>query len=205
MANKYHEIAFTPDVKQVQEKLGSRRHYAKYESGPERNGVLSDAEVDFIESRDGFYMATVGESGYPYIQFRGGRAGFLKVLDETTLGFADFRGNLQYVSTGNLAGSDKASLFLMDYANRRRLKIFADAEVHDAAERPDLIERLADPGYDAKVERAFVLKVKGFEWNCPQHITPRYTMAEIGEIVKPLYEHIAKLERELGETKKSIV
>lgn len=201
MPNKFHEIAFTPPVKKAQEHYGSRKHYAKFEAGPDKNFVLTDAEKDFIEQRDGFYMATAGESGQPYIQFRGGRPGFLKVLDERTLGYADFRGNLQYISVGNLAANNKAALFLMDYANRRRLKILATVEVHDASDRPDLIEKLADPAYDAKVERAFILNVEAFEWNCPQHITQRYTIEEVRQMVQPLNEHIEKLEKELQAIK----
>ncbi len=152
-----------------------------------------------IQQRDGFYIASVGETGQPYIQFRGGPAGFLKVLDDRTLGYADFRGNLQYISVGNLAANNKAAIILMDYANRRRLKIFAEIEIHDAADRPDLIEKLADPGYDAKIERAFILKVEGFDWNCPQHITPRYTIEEVRQMIQPLSEHIEKLEKEIEQ------
>lgn len=199
MPNKFQDIAFTPSVKQAQKHYGSRLHLAKFETGSDRNYLLTDAESDFIEQRDGFYMATVGESGQPYIQFRGGPAGFLKVLDERTLGYADFRGNLQYISVGNLSANNKAAIILMDYANRRRLKIFAEIEIHDAADRPDLFEKLADPGYDAKVERAFILKVEGFDWNCPQHITPRYTIEEVRQMVRPLNEHIEQLEKELDE------
>lgn len=203
MANKFHAIAFTPSVKAVQEKYGTRKHYAKSESGPDKNYLIGDAEADFVETRDGFYMATVGETGHPYIQFRGGRPGFLKVLDEQTLGFADFRGNLQYISIGNLRTNAKAALILMDYANRRRLKILAEVEVFEAAERPDLIKTLADPTYDAEVERAIVLHVEGFEWNCPQHITPRYTIDEVRTMIQPLQDHIEKLEKEVDRLKKA--
>ena len=200
MANKFYDIAFTPAVKEAQARYGSRRHYEKTEArGSEYNTALSDAEVDFIEQRDGFYMATVGEQGQPYVQFRGGRPGFLKALDEHTLGYADFRGNLQYISVGNLAANDRVALFLMDYANRRRLKIFAEAEVVDASAAPEMIEKLRDAGYEAKIERAVILHVKAFDWNCPQHITPRYTIEEVQRMIRPLNEYIEKLERELKE------
>ena len=202
MANKFHEIAFTPSVKTVQEKYGTRKHYAKYETGPDKNDLLGDAEADFIESRDGFYFATTSETGHPYLQFRGGQPGFLKVIDEKTLGFADFRGNLQYISVGNLRTNSKAALFLMDYANRRRLKMLATVDVFEASERPDLIAELADPTYDAKVERAILFHVEAFDWNCPQHITPRYTIEEIRTMVQPLQEHIEKLEEEVARLKK---
>ena len=203
MANRFSELAFTDSVKAAQNHYGSRGHYAKFESdGRVQNNLLSDIEADFIEQRDGFYMATVSETGHPYIQFRGGPAGFLTVLDEKTLGFADFRGNLQYISVGNLAVNKEAALFLMDYPNQRRLKIFAEVEVKDAADVPELIERLRMPGYKAKIERAVILHVEAFDWNCPQHITPRYTLAEIREFTQPLNEHIERLEAEIERLKK---
>lgn len=198
-------MTFTDSVKRAQEHYGSRRHFVKFESASAAaNPVLTDAEVDFIEQRDGFYLATVGETGQPYIQFRGGQQGFLKVLDEHTLGYADFRGNLQYVSVGNLSANNKAALILMDYANRQRLKILANVEVFDAAERPDLIEKLADPTYKAKIERAVVLNVEAFEWNCPQHITPKYTMDEVRRMVQPLYERIEELEKQLEKANETV-
>ncbi|HEY0049784.1 MAG TPA: pyridoxamine 5'-phosphate oxidase family protein [Pyrinomonadaceae bacterium] len=202
MSNKFYDIAFTPDVKQAQRRYGSRRRYEKIENSErEQNAIFSDAEIDFIGQRDGFYMATVGDGGQSYIQFRGGRRGFLKVLDEKTLGFADFRGNLQYISAGNLSGNKKVALFLMDYANRQRLKILAEAEVKDAAEAPELIEKLRDESYEAKVEQAMILHVKAFDWNCPQHITPRYTVEEVKAIIQPLNEYVQKLEKEIEKLK----
>lgn len=201
MANKFQQIAFTNSVKAVQERYGTRRHYAKFEGGRDTNDRIGDAEADFVEQREGFYLATVGEEGQPYIQFRGGKPGFLKVLDETTLGFADFLGNLQYISVGNASVNNKAALFLMDYANRRRLKILGEVEFHAAADRPDLIEKFADPTYEAKVERAAIIHIKGFDWNCPQHITPRYTMDEVRAMVQPLYDRIESLEAEVAKYK----
>ena len=202
MSNKFYDITFTPDVKQAQEHYGSRRQYEKIEnSGSVQNAILSDAEIDFIEQRDGFYMGSAGDGGQPYIQFRGGQRGFLKALDEKTLGFADFRGNRQYISAGNLSGNKKVALFLMDYANRRRLKILAEAEVKDAAEAPELTEKLRDENYDAKIERVMLLHVKAFDWNCPQHITPRYTLEEVKAIVQPLNEYVQKLEKEIESLK----
>ncbi len=201
MANKFYDIAFTPGVKRAQEHYGSRPRFEQIEDGREQTVVLSDAEIDFVERADGFYMATVGEQNQPYLQFRGGRRGFLKVLDEKTLGFADFRGNLQYISTGNLSANNRVALFLMDYANRQRLKIFAEAEIKDAADSPELIEKLRDESYKAVIERAVILHVKAFNWNCPQHITPRYTMEQIQEMIQPLREHIEKLEKEIEELK----
>lgn len=205
MANKFYDIAFTPSVKRAQERYSSRRRFEKIEDGREQAVALSDAEIDFIERADGFYMATIGEHNQPYVQFRGGRRGFLKVLDEKTLGFADFRGNLQYISVGNLSVNNKTSLFLMDYANRQRLKIFAETEVKDAADVPELIEKLRDDNYEAKIERAVILHVKAFNWNCPQHITPRYTMEQIQTMIQPLNEYIEKLEEEIRELKTRIL
>ena len=202
MAKNYYEIAFTESVKAQQEKYGTRRQYERVEKY-ERGTELSFNEADFIAARDGFYLATTGENDFPYIQFRGGAAGFLKVLDSKTLGFADFRGNLQYISVGNLTANNRASLFLMDYANRQRLKIFARIEVLEAADAPELIAKLANPNYQAKIERAMILRVEAFDWNCPQHITQRFTIEEIRELNQPLYEHIAKLEAENEELRKS--
>lgn len=201
MAKNFAEIAFTESVKAQQEKYGSRRQYARMEQ-IERGTQFSDAEIDFIEARDGFYLATVGEEGQPYIQFRGGPSGFLKVLDEKTLGYADFRGNLQYISVGNLQQNDRAALFLMDYAHQARLKIFVTIEVVEAKENPELTAKLTMPNYQAKIERAMILHLEAFDWNCPQHITPRYTIEEIRKIVAPLNEHIEKLEREIEILKK---
>ena len=185
---------FTPGVKTAQEHHGSRQNYAKFEDGEAKIAGLSEFEEEFIIGRDGFYLATVGENDYPYIQFRGGDRGFLKVLDAKTLGYADFRGNLQYISVGNLSKNNRAALFLMDYANQRRLKILARIEVIDAKNAPDFIEKLRVPDYKAKIERAMILHVEAFDWNCPQHITPRFTTEEIRAINAPLNEHIEKLE-----------
>ncbi len=172
MARNFAEIAFTESVKAQQEKYGSRHSYARIEA-IERGTELSLAEADFIAERDSFYLATVGENGYPYVQFRGGPKGFLKVLDQKTLAYADFRGNLQYISVGNLSRNDRAALILMDYARRQRLKIYARIEVIEAKDAPELIAQLQDPDYKAQIERAMVLHVEAFDWNCPQHITPQ--------------------------------
>jgi predicted pyridoxine 5'-phosphate oxidase superfamily flavin-nucleotide-binding protein len=178
MPRKYPALAFTQSVKAAQEHYGSRRQAERLESMSMDDQQLSLSEIAFIGERDGFYLATVGESGWPYLQFRGGPKGFLKALDTRTLAYADFRGNRQYISTGNLRADERVSLFFMDYPNRKRLKLFARAEVHDAGERPDLVARLADPGYPSKIERVVLFHVVAFDWNCPQHITPRYTAEE---------------------------
>lgn len=196
MAKNFAEIAFTESVKKQQEQYGSRQQYARMDRLA-RGTTLTLAEIEFITRRDSFYLATVGENGYPYVQFRGGPPGFLRVIDAQTLGYADFRGNRQYITVGNLSQNDRAALILMDYANRSRLKIYAHIEVVEAQDGPELMERLRVPGYDAKLERAMLLHVEAFDWNCPQHITPRFTMEEIQAMNAPLYEHVAKLEADL--------
>lgn len=198
MAKNYAELAFTPDVRKEQERHGSRRQYERMEK-ISRGTELTFAEADFIETRDSFYMATVGENGYPYVQFRGGPAGFLRVLDPKTLGYADFRGNLQYVSVGNLRRNNKAALIMMDYPNRRRLKIFATLRVFDSEDAPDLVERLTIPDYPAKIERAMVLHVDAFDWNCPQHITPRYTVEEFQLLQSPQPELVLSRTDQINE------
>jgi len=198
MGHRFAEIAFTPAVQAQQEAHGSRRSYAHQLGGEPRNDRLGPEEVEFIEARDGFYMASVGETGWPYVQYRGGPPGFLRVLDERTLGWADFRGNRQYVSVGNLGGDDRVALILMDYAHRRRLKLLGHAELREVGAGGDLAARLAVPGYQAVVERAVCVRVAGFDWNCPQHITPRFTLAEVEQTVTPLRERVAALEAALA-------
>ena len=182
MTRRYTELTFTDDVKQAQEEHGFRSSAQRMEEVPVEDTRLDPPTADFIAQRDSFYMATVTQDGWPYMQHRGGPRGFLKVLDEGTLAFADYSGNRQLVSTGNLKGDDRAALFFMDYPNRRRLKLMAHVEVHRADERPDLVEQVEDPDYRARIERVFVLRVEAFDWNCPQHITPRYTVDELGMI-----------------------
>lgn len=201
MSHKFFDLTFTPSVKRAQEHYGTRRHYAKFEGGEPDFFGLTEYETEFISTRDSFYLATVGENNQPYVQFRGGPKGFLKVLDAQTLGYADFRGNLQYISIGNLAVNDRAALILMDYPNQQRLKILARAEIKDAKEAPELIEKLQMPDYKAKIERAVRLHVEAFDWNCPQHITPRFTIEEIKLMSQPLYDHIEKLEAEIKRLK----
>jgi uncharacterized protein len=148
----------------------------KNETPEGRSELLGPQEIAFIEARDGFYLSTISASGWPYVQFRGGPPGFIRALDEETLGFADFRGNRQYLTTGNLAKEDRAALFFMDYANRARLKLLGRVSI---SEDPSLIERLRVDGYRARVERAMLIRVEAFDWNCPAHITPRFSAAEL--------------------------
>ena len=178
MAHKFAEIAFTPVVRAIQVEEGSRAGYARMDGGDDYNHRLGSREAVFIAARDSFYMASVGETGWPYIQHRGGPAGFMKVLDERTIGFADYAGNRQYVSTGNFRSDNRVALFFMDYPNRRRLKMLGRVRTVERDE-PELLARLEDDDYPAQIERGFIIEVEAFDWNCPQHITPRFTEAQV--------------------------
>jgi len=199
MSRHFAEIAFTDRVKAMQEVQGSRAGYARFEGAEEPFDGLGPAETGFLAARDSFYLATVSETGWPYVQHRGGPPGFVRVLDERTIGFADFRGNRQYVSVGNLAGHDRVALILVDYPRRRRLKVLGHARAVTAKDEPALLRRLEVEGYPAKVERGLIIAVAAFDWNCPQHITPRFTEAEIAAAVAPLHARIAELEAALAQ------
>jgi hypothetical protein len=196
MSGRYLETHFTPEV------LAAQAHYygrSQLIPPPPERDPLTAEEVEFIARRDSFYLATITSGGWPYLQHRGGPAGFLKTLDPQTLGFADFRGNRQLLSTGNLAASDRVSLFLMDYPRRERLKILGHARVLDARENRDLADGLTPtPDLRGKVERLFLIDVVSFDWNCAQYITPRYTEEEIREIIEPLKARVTELERALA-------
>jgi predicted pyridoxine 5'-phosphate oxidase superfamily flavin-nucleotide-binding protein len=181
MNQNFTRFAFTGSVKKAQEHYGTRHAYARMEKSGDRH-LLTGKETAFIESRDSFYMATVGENGWPYVQFRGGPKGFLKVMDERTIGYADFRGNGQYISTGNLHANSRASLILVDYPSQQRLKIWAESSVTEAEESVELFQRLAMPSYEARIERLVMLSVQAYDWNCPRHITPRYTVDEFNSL-----------------------
>lgn len=196
MGHKFAEIAFTETVKGIQEIQGSRSSYARMEGKEDSNNLLSPREAAFIAARDSFYMASVSETGWPYVQHRGGPAGFVRMLDETTLGFADFRGNRQYVSVGNLTKDDRVSLIFMDYPNKARLKLLGRARFIDTADSA-ILDRLELPDYRARVERGVLIDVEAFDWNCPQHITPRFTDAEIDRVTAPLHFRIAELEAQI--------
>lgn len=185
MARNFTEIAFTPSVRHEQERNQSRAHYARLEAGSLAFNRLTDRERRFIEERDTVFMATVGETGWPYIQHRGGPKGFVKVLDDRTLGFADYRGNRQYISVGNLRADDRVALILIDFVHRQRLKLWARAEIITLHEQPDLMARLQDPDYGAVVERGIVLRIEALDWNCRQHITPRFTEEEVADLIAP--------------------
>jgi predicted pyridoxine 5'-phosphate oxidase superfamily flavin-nucleotide-binding protein len=197
------DIAVTPSVRAAQAAMGAEQHWQDF-SGQRAFDKLTPNEVAFIGRRDSFYMATVSETGWPYVQHRGGAPGFLKVVDEKTLAFADYRGNRQYISLGNLGADDRAALILMDYANRARLKIYAHVEAVALEADPALARLVADPGYRGKPERILKLHLAAFDWNCPQHITPRFTEAEITEALAPLRDRLEALEAENAELRKKL-
>ena len=199
MGKAFSDIAFTAQVRDMQTRLGSRERYAHLDHALDRGDRLGRREIAFIEAADHFYQATVSETGWPYVQHCGGPAGFLKVIDDRTLGFVDFVGNVQYVSVGNLQKDDRISMIVMDYANQRRLKLLGRARTVEIDDDPELIERLRDPGYRGLAERAFVITVEGFDWNCPQHITPRFTEAEIAAMIAPLHAQVRALKDQLAQ------
>ena len=175
MTRNFMNRLFTDSVKAAQTEYGTRESQARHEGGELVLDELTLAEAQFIASRDGFYMATVNQDGWPYLQFRGGPEGFLKIIDAGTIGYADFRGNRQLISMGNLRQNEKTALFLMDYPTQSRLKLLVESKVINAGERPDLLAVFQDPEYLAPIERFVVLKIVAYDWNCPKHITPRFT------------------------------
>lgn len=181
MAHRFAELAFTPEVRAAQQHYGSSAVGARMLASPDARDRLGPHEMSFLTTRDHFHLATVGSDGWPYVQFRGGPAGFVRVLDETTIGWADLRGNRQYISAGNLdpAGPARVAMIFMDHAHPSRIKLLGTARVIDADDDPELAARLAVDGETGKVERSILVDVEGFDWNCPQHITPRFTADEV--------------------------
>ncbi|MEO8050015.1 MAG: pyridoxamine 5'-phosphate oxidase family protein [Acidobacteriota bacterium] len=196
MAHNFGSLVFTPVIKALQEKYGSRRHYAKLASAEASRDRLGPEETAFISDRDSFYLATVGANGWPYVQHRGGPKGFLKVIDDHTIAFADFGGNKQFISTGNLTSDNRVALIMVDYPHQARLKILGRAEILEGDSAKEWIERLRDPGYKAIAQRAYVIRIDAFDWNCPQHITPRFTAEQIQEAIAPFERRIEELELE---------
>ncbi|KAA3498826.1 pyridoxamine 5-phosphate oxidase [Agrobacterium tumefaciens] len=192
----YHflEVAVTPSVRAAQSAMGVDQIWLGNDSRP--SDTLTEDEIAFIAARDSFYMASVSETGWPYVQHRGGKAGFLKVVDQRTLAFADYRGNRQYISTGNLAANDRACLFLMDYARRARLKIYVHVDRLTLDADPTLNDLVSDSTDKGRAEGIFRLRLEAYDWNCPQHITPRYTQQQVEQAVAPLREKLLQLETE---------
>ncbi|MBB5315391.1 pyridoxamine 5'-phosphate oxidase family protein [Tunturibacter empetritectus] len=197
MGRRFQELVFTPLVKQHQQERGSRRQYERMAEQSPSGSALGPDEQAFIALRDSFYMASVGETGWPYVQHRGGPKGFVRVIEPGLLGFADLRGNKQYISLGNFDHDARVALFFMDYPNQTRLKVLGRVEVHEHdSQAPALIESFRPEDKSSVVERVILIHVEAFDWNCPQHITPRYTAEEIQEVIAPLTERLAKLDAE---------
>jgi predicted pyridoxine 5'-phosphate oxidase superfamily flavin-nucleotide-binding protein len=204
MPHNFGSFVFTPVVKALQERYGSRRQYAKLEKASGSPDRLGSEESSFIADRDSFYLASVGSTGWPYIQHRGGPKGFLKVADDRTIAFADFSGNKQFISAGNLTTDARVALILVDYPHQARLKILGRAEILEGERAGQWIERVRDPGYKAAIERVFVIHVDAFDWNCPQHITPRYTTEEIQDALAPIEQRLRQLEEENERLRKQL-
>jgi uncharacterized protein len=196
MAHNFGSLVFTPVIKALQERYGSRRQYERMEGRSPSKDRLGPGEQEFLAERDSFYIASIGATGWPYVQHRGGPKGFLKVVDDQTIAFADFRGNKQFVSTGNLMTDNRVALILVDYPNQARLKLLGRAEIFEGDEARDWVKKLREPGYKAVVERVFVIRIEAFDWNCPQHITPRFTAEQIQQAVEPLERRMQDLEEE---------
>jgi predicted pyridoxine 5'-phosphate oxidase superfamily flavin-nucleotide-binding protein len=195
----FGSLVFTPAVKMLQERHGSRRQYARMECSSVAEQRLGPSETEFLEERDSFYWATMGSTGWPYVQHRGGPRGFVRAIDDRTIALADFRGNKQYISAGNLLTDNRVAMILVDYPQQARLKILGRVDVLEGPAAEEWISRVRVPGYQALIERVFVVHVEAFDWNCPQHITPRYTAEQIQEVVRPLEERLRALERENQE------
>jgi predicted pyridoxine 5'-phosphate oxidase superfamily flavin-nucleotide-binding protein len=193
----YAKFAFTEAIKVLQETHGSRLSYERVEKSNVVDG-LSDNEIGFIEDRDSFYMASIGENGYPYIQHRGGPKGFVKVLDDKTIGLVDFTGNKQYISVGNIQTRPQVSIIMVSYPQKARLKLYANVRIVALEDDPALFEELDPADYKHRPERMMLFDIKAFDWNCPQHITPRYTVDEIQAAFGPQKQYIEQLEAEIA-------
>jgi len=200
----FGKLAFTPLVKELQERYGSRKQYERMEQSGTSQDRLTDFEKEFLAGRDTFYWATTSSTGWPYVQHRGGPKGFLKVIDDRTLAFADYRGNKQYITTGNLLSDDRVAMILVDYPRQARLKILGRAEIFEGAKAEKWLARVRVQGYKATIERVFVIHVEAYDWNCPQHITPRYTAEEIQEGMRSVQERIQTLEQQNEDLKKEV-
>ncbi|MBC8007905.1 MAG: pyridoxamine 5'-phosphate oxidase family protein [Prolixibacteraceae bacterium] len=203
MSHRFADIAFTPAVQELQKRYGSRAQYARMQASGYAD-TLGTHEAEFLAQADSFYLATVSETGWPYVQHRGGPRGFMKVLSPTQIGFADFRGNLQYVSAGNASRNDRVSIIVMDYGHKQRLKFLGHLRFLDLADAdPALVRRMEMPDYKATVERFAIIDVAAFDWNCPQHITQRFTLEQVEVASRPLHERIAQLEEQLRTARNS--
>jgi uncharacterized protein len=198
MADKYMQLVLTSAVQNAQDKYFGKHQVA--DNSPEPD-TMTPKEAGFIASRDSLYLATVSETGWPYVQHWGGPAGFVRMLGPNLIGFADIKGNRQLVSTGNLNSTERVALFMMDYANRTRLKLLGHARVLDAREHPELVDQLSPERLRSKVERLILVQIIGYDWNCSQYITQRFTAAEVENYVAPLKARIAELEAQIADNR----
>jgi predicted pyridoxine 5'-phosphate oxidase superfamily flavin-nucleotide-binding protein len=197
-------LVFTPLIKKLQERYGSRRQYERMENFGGSQDRLTEFETEFLAGRDSFYMATMGSTGWPYVQHRGGPKGFLKVIDDHTLAFGDLRGNKQYISTGNLLTDNRVAIIMVDYPRQARLKILGRVETLDGDEAKSWLDRVRMPEERTVIERVFIIHVEAYDWNCPQHITPRYTAEEIREGMQSIEGRVEALERENQALRKEL-
>lgn len=198
MGHKFADIMFTDQVKAIQKQQGSYDNYQTWSQYDDFNFLIDEVIQQFLSQRDSFYMASVNQDGWPYVQHRGGPKGFMKVIDQQTLGFADYRGNKQYVSAGNFQQNDKVSLFFMDYAKRRRLKILGRVSSVTLSQ-DKIIEQLKMKGQPEKIERGFLIKVEAYDWNCPKYITQRYDGEQVQELMHALIEENINLKEQLNQ------
>jgi predicted pyridoxine 5'-phosphate oxidase superfamily flavin-nucleotide-binding protein len=196
MTKSFGSLVFTPVVKSLQERYGSRRQYARMEESGGSPGGFGPDEQEYLRERDTFFMASVGATGWPYVQHRGGPKGFLKVVDAQTIAFADFLGNKQYVTTGNLATDNRVALIFVDFPRQLRLKVLGRVEILDGEKMKEWLAKVRDPEYKATTERVYVIHVEAFDWNCSQHIVPRFTEEEIREALAPIEKQIQELQKE---------
>jgi predicted pyridoxine 5'-phosphate oxidase superfamily flavin-nucleotide-binding protein len=199
MTSHYRNLLFGPNVKRAQDVIGSRKAYSRDDVAANEADRLTEREASFIAARDSFYMATIGFNGWPYIQHRGGQRGFVKIITDRRLAFADFRGNRQLISIGNLADDNRVAIFFMDYVQRARLKMLGRVSAIDLTTEPGLAEQLVDPDYGAVVTRGLIIDVEAYDWNCPQHITPRYSIEDIAPGIEKLQNRIVELESQLAQ------
>ena len=200
----FGSLVFTPVVKELQERYGSRQQYERVKKSAASRDRLTPFEVEFLAQRDSFYWATIGATGWPYVQHRGGPKGFLKVIDDQTLALADFKGNKQFISTGNLLTDNRVAMIMVDYPRQARLKILGRVDVFEGEKAEPLLDQVRMPGYKAVIERVFVIHVDAYDWNCPQHITPRYTGEEIHDAVHAIEDRLRKVELENAELRKEL-
>jgi predicted pyridoxine 5'-phosphate oxidase superfamily flavin-nucleotide-binding protein len=204
MTKSFGSLVFTPAVKALQERYGSRKQYASLERQSDTPARLGPEEREYLAERDTFYIASIGATGWPYVQHRGGPKGFLKVIDDRTIAFADFRGNKQYISTGNLTTNDRVALILVDYPRQLRLKILGHVEIFEGERAKEWLAKVRDPEYKATTERVYVIRVEAFDWNCQRHIVPRFSEEEIRDVLEPAERQMEKLQEENKELREQL-